>query len=442
MSVEDQLFLSRVVPWPAPGEPGYINIHWRRPGLTDPKRLWWSGKPTTNLTEFNGQIAWGLQQSSVKDIFFCMSRQAVCGKTTNGFPTPIRNIEGALAVKALWIDVDVKAPPKGYPDTGTALEAVLKFTQAYNLPKPSAIVASGSGGIHVYWISDRVLTIPEWQPYADGLKAAMLQFGLLADHGLTTDPSRVLRVPSTFNWKSDPPKPTKLLGNGPEYNFENQLHHLTTIAPAVTTPASGNGKHNPLPLDPKIFPKRNTVVTESLGDGLQPERKLLQLAPLVKKCGFIRTALATGGKDYTQPLWNLTTLTATFLENGNAVAHALGSQHPGYDRESTEALWDRKLRERKDRGLGWPSCRKIAGEGAAACRTCPLLSLDKHPLSFTEPVAEEVPAQTQATAAPDITVAVISPGQPIFTPPPEYTVNAKGWPCKNVERAEARRHSS
>ena len=74
----------------------------------------------------------------------------------------------------------------------------------------------------------------------------------------------------------------------------------------------------------------------------------LPLEPIVKGCAFIRDALATGGKDYSQPMWNLTTLAATFMENGHELAHRMGREHLGYDTGSTDELWTRKHRERTD----------------------------------------------------------------------------------------------
>src|SRR5262249_34997883 len=97
-------------------------------------------------------------------------------------------------------------------------------------------------------------------------------------------------------------------------------------------------------------------------------------------CAFVRDALATGGKSYSNPLWNLTTLISTFTEGGRADAHRMGNQHASYTQETTDALFDRKEREKAEKGLGWPSGRNISASGCIACQTCPHFAAGKSPL--------------------------------------------------------------
>ena len=58
----------------------------------------------------------------------------------------------------------------------------------------------------------------------------------------------------------------------------------------------------------------------------------------------------------------------------------MGNQHPEYTRESTDALWERKTRERTEKGLGWPSCNAIQAAGCTACAKCPHRAKGKSPL--------------------------------------------------------------
>jgi hypothetical protein len=170
------------------------------------------------------------------------------------------------------------------------------------------------------------------------------------------------------------------------------------------------------PFDLTHFPKRNVVITESLSTGLgHGEMAPLDLAPLLKKggCEFLREALITGGKDYDQPMWNLTTLCATFLEEGERLAHKMGNKHVSYMAEETNEMWERKMRERHEKGLGWPSCSAIQAAGCTTCANCPHLGNIKSPLNLTGPAAFPA-ARRMAGAPPNLFSAV--PGQIVWSP--------------------------
>jgi hypothetical protein len=384
-------FMERVVPWPAEGEPGFINLHWRIPNPHDAtKPDIWTGKPTRTVGEFMKLLAWVQTRANTRDIYYCLSRQALSAKNTKGNTIAARLAENATFLKAIWLDMDVKAPPKGYATPAEAVEAVMAFCKAANLPGPSAIVASG-GGLHVYWISETPLGRDDWQGYANGLKAAAINFGLRCDIGCTIDSARVLRVPGTKNYKQLPLRPVVVKGFGPHYNFPATFAHLKALAPAMAAPSSSAA-----PFDLTNFPTRvPTGPIESLAEGLRHE-VLLDIGPLLAKggCGFLREAFAAGGKDYDQPQWNITTLLSTFLENGEKLAHKMGDKHPGYDPSSTDDLWARKVAERKSRNLGWPSCNAIQAAGSKACAACPHLGKFKSPLHLTAPIANADPGQS------------------------------------------------
>ena len=82
-------------------------------------------------------------------------------------------------------------------------------------------------------------------------------------------------------------------------------------------------------------------------------------------------------------------MVATFLEDGDELAHKFGHRHPEYTHKTTDSLWHRKLRERRDKGLGWPSCRAIQDAGSAHCAVCPHLASGKSPIHFGFDRADE-----------------------------------------------------
>lgn len=388
-------FFSTIVPWPEPGQPGYINLHYTmtRPGVAG--KPFWSGLPTRTVDDFLSRAAWAVKQDFIKDIYYCLSLQSEKRTDKKGKDKPVRLQKNVLSLKAVWIDVDVKEEPKGYATIEAALDAVAAFVEAAGLPPPTALVGSG-GGLHIYWRSARPLSLEEWQPYAEGIKTAALAFGLRCDAGCTVDSARVLRVPGTFNRKIDPPRPVRLLGlQENDYDFETELAGIKVIRPH--SPHGGLGSSDAI-LTGTPAATFAGLKQESLAAGLTSPETPLDPKPIMMGCAFLRDALLTGGKDYDQPMWNLTTLAATFLDDGQALAHKMGAGHIEYTETSTDELWARKLRERTDRGLGWPSCQAIQAAGSKVCATCPHFKEKKSPLHLTL-VATHTPSTLLANSA-------------------------------------------
>jgi hypothetical protein len=212
-------FLSRVLPWPESDEAsGYCNIHWTFvPEDGDDPR--WAGKPFRSVREALSFVKWLGTKPSTRDIYFCLSqqRERKPGKKPGQFAA-VRKGENATLFKSLWLDIDVKTPPKGYENLPEAVKALTTFRKEVGLPPPSAVVKSG-GGLHVYWISKSPLTPDRWKPLAEQLKNAAIEHGLRCDACCTVDAARILRVPQTWNCKTEPWRPVQLLLLGENHDF-------------------------------------------------------------------------------------------------------------------------------------------------------------------------------------------------------------------------------
>ena len=139
----------------------------------------------------------------------------------------------ALLQKSVWVDLDVGNDPKKYPTQSDAYNAIVAFAKAVGLPRPSAMVNCGVG-LHVYWISKTPLTPQQWQPYASGLRNILLANNIKFDTTCTTDIARILRMPGTFNYKTDPPLPVELLPLPLKmYDFTKDLTVLESFAGPV-----------------------------------------------------------------------------------------------------------------------------------------------------------------------------------------------------------------
>jgi hypothetical protein len=243
-------FLSKIVPWPKDGEDGYVNIHHTYQGEGHSKPGW-GGRACRSLNEAINAIEFVLGNASTRDIYVCMSRQSAAkektSKTGRKYYTPIRNQPNALALKSLFLDIDIKDNDSGYPDLDLAAAALKVFIKKTGLPNPSAIVRSG-GGLHVYWTMDRALTPQEWQPLANALAEATKREDFKCDTAVTIDCARVLRIPNTWNKKTDPPRPVKLVSGKvaeSDYSVERLEKALAPYKVAKPTPSH--------PVDVRLF---------------------------------------------------------------------------------------------------------------------------------------------------------------------------------------------
>jgi hypothetical protein len=380
-------FLARVLP-PVPGDQSaYLNIHWSSlatnpdgtPLFRGTERVrWWDGRACTSVDEAVTTIEWVNRMGS-KDVYVCMSLQRRAedrvSQKGNAYRKALRLADDAVALKSLYIDIDVK--PDAYPDKPAAMAAFKSFLAEVKLPMPSAVVASGSGGFHAHWSMDRALPRDEWQGLANALSAAAQQHGLLCDTQCTVDSARILRVPGTSNYKSGEAKPVTLLSLGSDVTVEELKEALEPYA---------------LALPPRVAPK--IEANSDLGANLTSGKIEFKVEDVAKHCGFVARSLGTGGADNPQPLWFLTASLASFLEDGRQALHMMSDKHAGYSIKETDELYDRVVATQKKRDMGWPRCTKIASYGCKECQTCPLLKNDKSPLNFVLTAAVDVPDAT------------------------------------------------
>jgi len=384
-----QEYLAKVLPWPQDGDdPAYINIHWSQDKLNQYGKPFWSGRAVRSVKEATSTVQWALSLADVKDIYVCMSSQREAtpktSKAGHGYLLPVRSQANAVAFKSLFMDLDAKGKDKDSYDTlAEALTAFTDFIAVVGLPNPNVIVKTG-GGFHVYWTLDRALSRDEWQPLANALAAAARAHGLKADTGCTIDAARILRIPGTVNRKLAVGRPVILAGGrtGGDYSvvrLETALQPYKGVTPKVTpaTPSWVDEWSKVLSRLPPI------VEDDALSAGIEDDKgPPIVINDVARECPFISEAVTTGGKDFANPLWNLTTFISTFTEGGRADAHAMAMGHADYDKDTTDELYDRKERERASKGLGWPACRTINASGFGGCQGCVHLAANRSPLNF------------------------------------------------------------
>jgi hypothetical protein len=351
-------FLTRVIAWPQQGHaPAYANIHWTfrpkdsstiRRDRDGKEHLPWYGRAVGSVDDAIGTVAFATKSTDIKDIYVCLATMMTTEQkvTRAGYTynKPIRDQDNVVAIKSLWLDLDAKGADKNsYDDLSEAQIALSDFLKKNGMPRPTIIVRSG-GGLHVYWTLSRALTRREWQPLANALAEATKKYGLKCDTQCTVDSARVLRVPGTQNYKTDPPRPVRIAVTVLETDYGNSVIEKALEPYRVTTTFGDIAFKEPGPLS-SLFAAVPLKDVDQLGAGInKPEYDPVHLDELAAECAFVREAIVTGGAAYSNPMWNLTTLIATFTDDQRNDAHRMGNRHPGYSQADTDAFFDRKLR--------------------------------------------------------------------------------------------------
>lgn len=111
-----------------------------------------------------------------------------------------RTAENIVSLCGFFVDLDCHGRAADYANVNEASLALRSFCQATSLPNPDYFVSSGHG-LHAHWTFYDPIPRNIWQEIANDLKTLMMAHGVKADHQVTADPARVLRVPCTYNFR-------------------------------------------------------------------------------------------------------------------------------------------------------------------------------------------------------------------------------------------------
>lgn len=239
-----------------------------------------------------------------------------------------RTSENAMFLKSLWLDVDC-GEGKPYKSQGEGLTAVKQFLKTTGLPKPT-VVNSGRG-CHIYWPFIDHITVEEWKPLAVGLKTLCEISGLKADHSVTADAARILRVPETYNYK-DPNSPAEvsILLTGNASSVDSIRTKLPKALPEVIT-----SRPNREGMDDNT---RYLVEGDSQSSFPMIVRKSLR----GKGCAQI-AAMVKEQDGYYEPLWRGGLSIAIRCVDGNKMIHRMSIEDHRYDEQKTQLKADNTL---------------------------------------------------------------------------------------------------
>lgn len=128
-----------------------------------------------------------------RDVFICLSKNSGPRRAIN-----------TTVIKTFFADIDC-GKNKQYINKDEAINGLKEFYAETNFPQHSLLIDSGNGW-HIYWILKEPISADEWKPIAEGVKNTFIKNNLHIDVSVTADVTRVLRVPTTHNYKNNQKK--------------------------------------------------------------------------------------------------------------------------------------------------------------------------------------------------------------------------------------------
>ena len=156
---------------------------------------------------------------------------------------------------ANYIDIDTpKHEPVSSSKSKQILHNALGQLKDGNIPPPNAIVSSGSGGWHVYWIYNPVTGHIPFQTKWRQIAAKILESidsnkNLNVDTAASSDPTRLLRLPGSFHFKAK--DQCQCIHLSHKYDFD-QLYSELQLEPIAPTPSKLNSKPTGAPKNHNI----------------------------------------------------------------------------------------------------------------------------------------------------------------------------------------------
>lgn len=244
---------------------------------------------------------------------------------------------GVTVIPGLWMDVDLATPER--PNLpATPDEAAELF------PTPPTITVSSGRGVHVYWLFREPWDITDERARAaqlsEGFQSTIRQAAATRGWKLdsTHDLARILRLPGSKNYKTDPPSPVAVISeDGPRYNIDD----LEQFAAVV----GERGEARP------------TKFQRLPGDG--PAQTVIDNCTFMQACRDYAPQL-------TEPMWLAMLSNIARCSDGPEACHELSKPYPGYSYNETQRKIQHVLND-----MGPQSCNYIRDTlGFNACTDC------------------------------------------------------------------------
>ena len=274
-----------------------------------------------------------------------------------------RKVDNVKQLNTFFLDLDCGLS-KDYKSQEDAIKALKVFCNKFKLPRPTML--NSGRGVHVYWFLTEPVGVENWLPVAELLKRLCAQDNLLADPAVTADAARVLRIPNTHNYKTDPPSKVGLFGD--EMAEAIHINYFAELlgGDVIQVPKKREQETNPTldALRSNIESSFKDILTRTQnGKGCE------QLKYLIKN-----------QEEVSEPLWRAGLSIAKHCVDGRKASHIISKNHPNYTREET----NRKMELIKGPYL----CSTFDEYNPDICVNCPNWGKIKSPITLGHRIRE------------------------------------------------------
>lgn len=234
-----------------------------------------------------------------------------------------RFAKNIVAFKSVWIDLDC-LEGTAFPTQVEGVVALKAFVAKVKLPNPT-VVSSGYG-CHVYFTFTEDVDYGTWRLIARALKERIISEGFkIKDVSLTTDASRILRLPDTTNFKNNLEADVKVLLSGNHATVAD-YHRILNVGGEISPIDFSNAK--------KTQP--NETSKALMGEFPDSSFSIL-IHNSLKGVGCDQLAYIHNNQaNIPYPLWMDALSIAQHCTDKNIAIHEISQGHPKYDHAETE----------------------------------------------------------------------------------------------------------
>ena len=268
-----------------------------------------------------------------------------------------RKLDNVKYLNSFFLDLDC-GPSKEFVSQEQAIGALKTFCKKHSLPRP--IMVNSGRGVHVYWFLSEAVGYADWFPVAERLKRLCIQDNFAADPAVTSDGSRVLRVPHTHNCKTNPPS---------DVGFFGPTEKFVTVDFDAFSELLGS---EPIPVPSIYEPQEISQTMQNLMGNQESVFKDI-LSKTQQGSGCPQLAYIMGNQEtMSEPMWRAGLSIAKFCSDGDKAAYKISHKHPDYTADETR----KKLSQIK----GPYTCVKFDEYRPDVCSQCPNWGRIKSPI--------------------------------------------------------------